>query len=115
MLLLRTLQEQTDRALADSQGKLIKSEMELANCQECVRQLEEDRARSDQEVARLKNEISVIRGTLAQVDQEKDGLLVSASDIINYHIAKSLVSIHPRNLIFSKVIFLLHKFGLNSL
>ncbi|KDR21241.1 centrosomal protein of 135 kDa isoform X2 [Zootermopsis nevadensis] len=74
---IKTLQEQTDRALADSQGKLIKSEMELANSQECVRQLEEDRARSDQEVARLKNEISVIRGTLAQVDQEKDGLLIN--------------------------------------
>jgi predicted RNase H-like nuclease (RuvC/YqgF family) len=75
------LQEQTDRALADSQGQLIQSEMELKNCRERVRQLEKDRARLDQDVARFKNEISVIRGTLAQVDQEKDGLLVSVSDM----------------------------------
>jgi predicted nuclease with TOPRIM domain len=51
--------------------------MELRNCQERVRQLEKDRARLDPEVVRLKDEISVMRGTLAHVDQEKDGLLVS--------------------------------------
>lgn len=71
------MQEQTDRALADSQGQLHQSEMELRNCQERVRQLEKDRARLDPEVVRLKDEISVMRGTLAHVDQEKDGLLVS--------------------------------------
>lgn len=71
------MQEQTDRALADSQGKVIQSEMELTNCRERVKQLERDRARSDQDVALLKKEISVMRGTLAEVDQEKDELLVS--------------------------------------
>jgi predicted RNase H-like nuclease (RuvC/YqgF family) len=73
------LQEQTDQTLADSQGQLHQSEMELRNCEERVRQLEKDRARLDQEVARYKDEISVMRGTLAQVDQEKDGLLVSVT------------------------------------
>jgi septal ring factor EnvC (AmiA/AmiB activator) len=71
------LQEQTDRALAESQGQFHQSEMELINCQERGRQLEKDRARLDTEVARLKDDISVVRGTLAQVDQEKDGLVVS--------------------------------------
>ncbi|XP_023719195.1 centrosomal protein of 135 kDa isoform X2 [Cryptotermes secundus] len=74
---IKTLQEQTDRALTDSQGKVIQSEMELTNCRERVRQLERDRARSDQEVALLKNEISVMRGTLAEVDREKDELLIN--------------------------------------
>ena len=75
--LIRTLQEQTDRALADSQGQLHQSEMELRNCQERVRLLEKDREKLDTEVARLKDDISAMRGTLEQVDQEKDGLLVS--------------------------------------
>jgi septal ring factor EnvC (AmiA/AmiB activator) len=76
-MLFRTLQEQTDRALADSQGKVTQSEMDLINCRERGKQLEKDRARLDQEVAHLKNDVSVMRGTLAQMDQEKDGLLVS--------------------------------------
>lgn len=83
-MLLRTLQEQTDRALADSQGQLHQSEIEVRNSQERVTQLEKDRARLDQEVARLKDEISVIRATLAQVDQEKDGLLVSVP--LHFHV-----------------------------
>jgi hypothetical protein len=78
------LQEQTDRALADSQGQLHQSEMELKNCQERVKLLEKDRARLDTEVARLKDEISVMRGTLEQVDQEKDGLLVSVP--LQFHV-----------------------------
>ena len=83
-LLIRTLQEQTDRALADSQGQLHQSEMDLRNCQERVRLLEKDRSKLDTEVAHLKDEISVVRGTLAQVDQEKDGLLVSAQ--LQFHV-----------------------------
>ena len=83
-MLIRTLQEQTDRALADSQGQLHQSEMELKNCQERVKLLEKDRARLDTEVARLKDEISVMRGTLEQVDQEKDGLLVSVP--LQFHV-----------------------------
>ena len=83
-LLIRTLQEQTDRALADSQGQLRQSEMDLRNCQERVRLLEKDRAKLDTEVARLKDDISVMRGTLAQVDEEKDGLLVSVS--LQFHV-----------------------------
>lgn len=75
-LLIRTLQEQADRALADSQGQLHQSEMDLRNYQERVKLLEKDRAELDTEVARLKDEISISRGTLAQIDQEKDGLLV---------------------------------------
>jgi len=71
------LQEQTDRALADSQGQLHQSEMDLRNCRDRVRLLEKDRTKLDTEVGRLKDEISGMRGTLAQVDQEKDGLLVS--------------------------------------
>lgn len=78
------MQEQTDRALADSQGQLHQSEMELKNCQERVKLLEKDRARLDTEVARLKDEISVMRGTLEQVDQEKDGLLVSVP--LQFHV-----------------------------
>jgi hypothetical protein len=72
----RSLQEQTDRALADSQGQLVQVEMELSNAQERVRQLEKDRAGLDRDVVNLKNEVSVMRSSLAQVDQEKDGLLV---------------------------------------
>jgi predicted nuclease with TOPRIM domain len=60
----------------------MQSEMELTNCRERGKQLEKDRARLDQEVALLKNEVSVVRGTLAQMDQEKDGLLVSHDILI---------------------------------
>lgn len=76
-LLIRTLQDQTDRALADSHGQLHQSEMDLRNCQERVGLLEKDRTKLDTEVARLKDEISTLRGTLEQVDKEKDALLVS--------------------------------------
>ncbi|PSN39078.1 hypothetical protein C0J52_07358 [Blattella germanica] len=74
---IKSLQEQTDRALADSQGQLVQAEMELTNARDRVRQLEKERAGLDHEVATLKNEVSVMRGSLAQVDQEKDGLLIS--------------------------------------
>lgn len=76
------MQDQTDRALADSQGKFMQSEMELTNYRERVKQLERDRARSDQDITLLKNEISVMRGTLTEVDQEKDELLVSHEGLI---------------------------------
>lgn len=81
------MQEQTDRSLADSQGQLCQSDMELRNCQERVRLLEKDRAKLDTEVARLKDKISTMRGTLAQVDQEKDGLLVSVP--FQFHVNNS--------------------------
>ena len=83
-MLIRTLQEQTDRALADSQGQLHQSERDLRNCQERVRLLEKDREKLDTEVVGLKDEISVMRRTLAQVDQEKDGLLVSVP--LQFHV-----------------------------
>jgi predicted RNase H-like nuclease (RuvC/YqgF family) len=70
--------------MADSQRQLHQYEMELKNCRERVRLLEEDRAKLDTEVARLKDEISSVRGTLAQVDEEKDGLLVSVP--LQFHV-----------------------------
>ncbi|GLH01225.1 Centrosomal protein of 135 kDa [Gryllus bimaculatus] len=74
---IKSLQDQTDRALADSQGQLAQLEAELANSRDRVRVLESDRASLDREVSSLKTEQTVLRGNIAQVDQEKDALLMS--------------------------------------
>lgn len=71
--------DQTDRALADSQGQIRQLEMELANAQDRNRKLDKERGALDQEVAALKEDILIMKGNLAQLDQEKDALLVSFS------------------------------------
>lgn len=71
------MHEQTDRALADSQGQVRQLEAELTNAQERIRSLEKERGGSDQEVNSLKQDVLMMKGSLAQLDQEKDKLLVS--------------------------------------
>ncbi|XP_049836106.1 centrosomal protein of 135 kDa isoform X2 [Schistocerca gregaria] len=73
----RNLQEQTDRSLSEAQGQLTQVRKELTIAQEHVRELERDRAKLDKEVAALKNERTVLRGSIAQLDQEKDTLILS--------------------------------------
>lgn len=74
---IQSLQEQTDLALANSQGQISQLETELSNAQERIRNLEGDRASLDKEISSLRSEHSVLRGSLAKVDQEKDMLLLS--------------------------------------
>lgn len=71
------LHDQTDRALADSQGQIRQLEIELANSQDRIRNIDKERGKLDQEVAMLKQDILIMKGNLAQLDQEKDALVVS--------------------------------------
>lgn len=73
----RSLQEQTDRALGDTQGQLTQVEIEYAHTLERVRELEKDRCELDKELSLLKNDLSILKGTLAKIDSEKDNLLVN--------------------------------------
>ncbi|KAF2883200.1 hypothetical protein ILUMI_22975 [Ignelater luminosus] len=77
---LKTLQEQTDKALADSQGQISQLEAELEKSQGRVRSLEKDRSGLSEEVISLKSDVKLMKGNLAQIDQEKDGLLMSIDD-----------------------------------
>lgn len=75
--LLRTLHDQTDRILSDTQAQLNQVERELYNAREKIRLLERERGEMDQETASLKNEFVLLKGTLGEVDAAKDGMLVS--------------------------------------
>lgn len=74
---LKHLQDQTDRALGDVQAQLTQEEIELYNAKEKIRGLESERKNMDQEIAALKNDIVVLKGTLSEVDTAKDKMLVS--------------------------------------
>lgn len=73
----RSLQEQTDRALLDTQSQLTQIEIEYTHSQERVRELERDRALADNEIGCLRSEISIVKSSLAKLDSEKDALVVS--------------------------------------
>lgn len=73
----RTLHEQTDRALADSQAKVRQLESALVDTQDKIGVVDKDKGQLDQEIATLKQDIVALKRNLAQLDQEKDSLLVS--------------------------------------
>nr|CAD7577751.1 unnamed protein product [Timema californicum] len=75
---IKVLQEQTDRALADAQSQLSAVQSELSTLQDRVQELERERTLLEREVTGLKAERNTQRSTLAQVDQERDTLLVSS-------------------------------------
>ncbi|KYB27999.1 centrosomal protein of 135 kDa [Tribolium castaneum] len=77
---LKTLHEQTDRSLSDTQSKLIQVESELASALENLKRREQDRGTVSKEVDLLKNDIQIMKSQLAQIDQEKDELLVALDD-----------------------------------
>ncbi|XP_066998908.2 centrosomal protein of 135 kDa [Anabrus simplex] len=77
---IKSLHEQCERALGDCQGQLTQSELELTSAQDRIRELERDRACLDREVSNLKNDRTILRGQLAQLDQEKDGLVINLDD-----------------------------------
>lgn len=79
---LKQLQDQTDRALADVQAQLTQEESELYNAKEKIRGLESERRNMDQEIAALRNDIVVLKGTLSEVDTAKDGMLVSCQKLM---------------------------------
>ncbi|XP_044253848.1 centrosomal protein of 135 kDa isoform X2 [Tribolium madens] len=77
---LKTLHEQTDRSLSDTQSKLVQTETELASALEHLKRREQDRGTVSKEVDLLKNDIQIMKTQLAQIDQEKDELLVALDD-----------------------------------
>nr|CAD7417561.1 unnamed protein product [Timema poppensis] len=77
---LTVLQEQTDRALADAQSQLSAVQSELTTLQDRVQELERERTLLEREVTGLKAERNTQRSTLAQVDQERDTLLLAVDN-----------------------------------
>jgi centrosomal protein CEP135 len=77
---LKTLHEQTDRSLSDTQSKLAQAEAELAGALDNLRKRDHDRGTVSKEVDMLKNDIQIMKSQLAQIDQEKDELLVALDD-----------------------------------
>ncbi|XP_063228295.1 testis-specific gene 10 protein-like isoform X3 [Bacillus rossius redtenbacheri] len=79
---LRDLYNQTsaqlsrsDRNLAKTEGDYLQASTELASVQQRVRDLEKDRTSLDRQVADLKNGNTLLRGSLTQVEQERECLL----------------------------------------
>ncbi|KAB0799230.1 hypothetical protein PPYR_07110 [Photinus pyralis] len=75
---LKTLQEQTDTALADSQGQIGQLEEELIKAKDHIHVLENQRNPNEAEL--LQKDISVLKQKLTQIDKEKDDLLISLDD-----------------------------------
>lgn len=71
------MQEQTDQALGDVQGQLGQSETELNKMIDHKRNIERQQMQLDNQVKELKQECNMLRSNLAQLDQEKDQLLVT--------------------------------------
>lgn len=80
MVYFRSLHEQTDKALADTQGQLTQVEIELSKAQERIKMFE--KGKQNEEIADLKKNIVTLRDNLLQMDREKDSLLVSELNII---------------------------------
>jgi prefoldin subunit 5 len=65
--------------LSDTQSKLAQAEAELAGALDNLRKRDHDRGTVSKEVDMLKNDIQIMKSQLAQIDQEKDELLVRQS------------------------------------
>ncbi|RZC37719.1 centrosomal protein of 135 kDa [Asbolus verrucosus] len=77
---LKTLHEQTDISLSDTQSKLVQAEAELASALDSLKKRDFDRGTVNKEVDMLKNDIQIMKTQLAQIDREKDELLVALDD-----------------------------------
>lgn len=72
----RALQDQTDQALGDVQGQLSQSETELTKAIDRNRNMEQQQIDLTNQVKDLKQEINTLHTSMAQIDHEKDQLLV---------------------------------------
>ncbi|KRT79397.1 hypothetical protein AMK59_8205, partial [Oryctes borbonicus] len=77
---LKTLHEQTDRALADCQGQLHQVEKEMFMAQERLKLAESDKENASKEIINLKNDLTVLKGNMVKMDHEKDALLQNLDD-----------------------------------
>nr|CAD7410200.1 unnamed protein product [Timema cristinae] len=77
---IKILQEQTEHALTDAQSQLSAVQSELTTLQNRVQDLERERTLLEREVTGLKAERNTQRSTLAQVDQERDTLLLAVDN-----------------------------------
>ncbi|XP_058809079.1 centrosomal protein of 135 kDa [Phymastichus coffea] len=77
---LRTLQDQTDQALGDVQGQLERCENELSSALDRNKNLEQQQLQLDNQIMELRQEINCHRSTMAQLDHEKDQLLMDLDD-----------------------------------
>ncbi|XP_011495576.1 PREDICTED: centrosomal protein of 135 kDa [Ceratosolen solmsi marchali] len=77
---LRTLQDQTDQALGDVQGQLAQSENELSGALDRYKNLERQQLQFDNQIKELRQEINTHRSKVAQLDHEKDQLLMDLDE-----------------------------------
>ncbi|KAL7292374.1 hypothetical protein TKK_0013972 [Trichogramma kaykai] len=77
---LRTLQDQTDQALSDIQGQLAQTEGELSTAIERCKSFERQHQQRDNKIKELQQEISTHRSRMAQIDRDKDQLLMELDE-----------------------------------
>ncbi|KAJ8668217.1 hypothetical protein QAD02_009880 [Eretmocerus hayati] len=77
---LRALQDQTDQALSDVQGQLSHTENELSAALDRNKNLQRQQMQLDNQVKELRQEISNYRSKVAQIDREKDQLLMDLDE-----------------------------------
>lgn len=76
----RTLHEQTDKSLAESQSGCLQLERELHNAQDKNNELEKARQLLENELITLKNDLHHMKGSMGKIDAEKDSLLLSLDE-----------------------------------
>lgn len=79
-ILCRSLHEQTNLSLSDTQRKLVQAEAELTTVIENVKKRDQDRSAVSKEVEILKKDIQIMKSQMDQLDQEKDDLLLNLDD-----------------------------------
>lgn len=76
-MIFRTLQEQSDRSVSEAQNKIRQLENELLEAKSKLGSVNNFREEQGQEVINLKQDINTLKKNLAQLEKEKDDLLVS--------------------------------------
>ncbi|XP_052276552.1 centrosomal protein of 135 kDa-like isoform X1 [Dreissena polymorpha] len=77
---MKMLAEETERGLEDTQKRLARRESELGAQEERCARLEERIAELQRGMARSSDENSGLRGTVSQLDREKDNLQISVDE-----------------------------------
>lgn len=77
MVYFRTLHDQTDKALHDTQSQLLQLERELAEAHQAIDKL--NRELKDQKNQPAETDLDTMKRQLNRIDEEKDELLVSVN------------------------------------
>lgn len=81
------MQEQSDRAVLDSQNKIRQLEAQLADTKNRLEAAQSSRDEQGQLIINLKHDINSLKRNLTQLEEEKDEILVGTTYIVlNYYL-----------------------------